>query len=162
MIVDFILLCLKFIGILFVINFCLGTIFTLIEAFLLQKKVLLNQSKFYTTVILVLYLLSVVLHILIYTRLTIMLASLNHTEVLSRIQLLLALIPLFLGISLMTAIANHSERNFEPNFSKGQIKTFIPAFINFGLLTLIVLEVVLFIAPSVMKNLIVFYNYFLE
>lgn len=162
MIVDFILVCLKFIGILFVVNFCLGTMFTLLEVFLLMKKEKLNHSKFYTTAIFVSFLSSIVLNILIYTRLTIMLASINHTELLTRMQLLLMLIPLFLGISLMTAIANHSERSFEPNFSKGQIKTFIPGIINFGLLTLIILQVVLLISPNVMKNLIVFYNYFVK
>ena len=162
MIVDFIILCLKFIGLLFIVNFCLGIIFTLIEAFFLQKKIVLNQSNLYVILIIIIFLSSIVLNVLIYTRLTIMFASLNHTEVLTRMQLLLMLIPLFLGISLMNSIANHSERNFEPNYSQGKIKTFIPGYINLGLLAMIVLQVILLIAPSVMKNLIVFYNYFFK
>ena len=62
MIVDFIILCLKFIGLLFIVNFCLGIIFTLIEAFFLQKKIVLNQSNLYVILIIIIFLSSIVLN----------------------------------------------------------------------------------------------------
>ena len=161
MIVDFVLICFKFIGFLFLINLCLGLIVTLTEMLLVHKKIQLHKSGFYSSMLLILFVLTFFLNVLIYTYLLKMFVSFNNVEILSRVEISFILIPLSLGISLMKSIANTSKRNFKQDFSKGIITNFIYGYISFGIVILIILQIILLIAPSIMKNLIIFYNYFL-
>lgn len=160
MIIGFVIICFKFIGFLFLINSSIGLIFTLIEAFFF-RNVQLNKSKFYAPIGLIFIILTIVSHVLIYSYLARIFSSLYSTVILTRWQLLLMLIPLFIGISLLNSIAKHSERNFEIDYSRGKIINFIQTFLNVAMLTLLALQVVLLFVPSVIKNLISFYGYIL-
>lgn len=161
MIIDFVIICFKFIGILFLMNASIGLIVTLTEMYLIRKEIQLHKSGFYSSILLIFFVLTFFLNVLIYTYLLKMFVSFNNVEILSRVEILFILIPLSLGISLMKSIANTSKRNFKQDFSKGIITNFIYGYISFGIVILIILQIILLIAPSVMKNLIIFYNYFL-
>lgn len=162
MIVDFIIICFKFIGFLFLINAGIALLFTLIEIAVTLKKIQLHKSSFYSSLILILFIITLFSNIFIYTYLLQKFTSFNNVEILSRIQLSYMLIPLFTGISLMRHSANTSKRNFKQDYSKGIVTDFISGFINFGVMILIILQIILLIAPSLMKFLIVFYNFILE
>lgn len=161
MIFDFVIICFKFIGFLFLINLGIGLIQTLTELILVHKQIQLHKSGFYSGMLIILFILTLFLNVLIYTYLIKMFTSFNQVEILSRMQLLFMIVPISIGISLMKSIANTSERNFKQDFSKGIITNFIPAYINFGVMILIILQVIFIIAPSVIKYLIFFYNYLL-
>lgn len=161
MIIDFVIICFKFIGILFLMNASIGLIVTITEMLLIRKQIQLHKSGFYSSMLLIIFVLTLFLNVLIYTYLLKMFISFNNVEILSRVEILFILIPLSIGISLMKSIANTSERNFKQDFSKGIITNFISGYISFGIVILIILQIILLIAPSVMKNLIIFYNYLL-
>lgn len=161
MIIDFVIICLKFIGFLFLINAGIALMFTLIEIRLVIKQIQLFKSSFYGSMSLLLFVLTLFLNVLIYTYLLKMFTFFDNAETLSRVQLLFMLIPLLIGISLMKSIANYSDSNFKQDFSKGIVTNYISGYINFGVMILIILQIVLLIAPSLMKYLIIFYNYLL-
>ena len=161
MIIDFVIICLKFIGFLFLINSGIALLFTLIEIRLTLKQIQLHKSSFYSSMLLVLFILTLFSNVLIYTYLIKMFTFFYHVEILSRVQLLFVLIPISIGISLMKSIANNSDRNFKQDYSKGIVTNFISGYINFGIMILIILELILLISPSIMKYLILFYNYIL-
>ena len=159
MIIDFLIICFKFIGLLFLINSGIALLFTLIEIRLTLKQIQLHKSSFYSSMLLILFILTLFSNVLIYTYLIKMFTFFYNVETLSRVQLLFVLIPISIGISLMTSIANTSDRNFKQDYSKGIVTNFISGLINFGIMILMILELILLIAPSLMKYLMLFYNY---
>ena len=161
MIIDFVIICFKFIGILFLMNASIGLIVTLTEMFLIRKEIQLHKSSFYGSMLLILFVLTLFLNVLIYTYLLKTSAIFYQVEILSRVQLLFMLIPLLTGISLIKSIANTSDRSFKQNYSKGIITNYISGYINFGVAILIILQIILLIAPSLMKYLMLFYNHLL-
>ena len=159
MIIDFLIICFKFIGLLFLINSGIALLFTLIEIRLTLKQIQLHKSSFYSSMLLILFILTLFSNVLIYTYLIKMFTFFYNVETLSRVQLLFVLIPISIGISLMTSIANTSDRNFKQDYSKGIVTNFISGLINFGIMILMILELILLIAPSLMKYLMLSYNY---
>lgn len=159
MIIDFGIICLKYIGFLFLINFGIGFLFSLIEILIKVKKIQLHKSSFFSGIVLILFIITLFSNVFIYTYLIKNFILFYHVETLSRIQLLFMIIPLLVGISLMSSIANNSDRNFRQDFSNGIISNNISGFIKFGIMILILLQIVLLIAPSLIKYLIIFYDY---
>jgi hypothetical protein len=161
MILDFVLLCLKFLAFIFLVNMAIALILTLTEMFLILKKKQLHKSNIYGTMLLILFPITLVLNVLLYTDLLISFSPVNATEELSRTRLLFVLIPLLIGRSLMSHISNTSKRNFQPDVSTGKITNFIPTYINFGLIVLMILQSISLINPSAIRYLIIVYNYIL-
>ncbi len=161
MIIDFVIICFKFIGILFLMNASIALLFTFIEIRLTLKQIQLHKSSFYSSMLLILSILTLFLNVLIYTYLLKTSTIFYQVEILSRVQLLFMLIPLLTGISLIKSIANTSDRSFKQDYSKGIVTNYISGYINFGVAILIILQIILLIAPSLMKYLMLFYNYLL-
>lgn len=161
MIIDFVIICFKFIGFLFLINVGIALMFSLIEVAVTLKKIQLHKSSFYSSLVLILFIITLFSNVFIYTYLLQMFTSFNHVETLSRIQLLFMLIPILTGVSLMKSIANTSDRNFKQDYSKGIVTDYISGYIYFGIMILVLLQIILLIAPSLMKYLLFFYNYLL-
>lgn len=161
MFIDFVIICFKFIGFLFLINSGIALLFTFIEIRLTLKQIQLQKSNFYINMLMALFILAFFSNVLIYTYLIKMFAFFYNVEILSRVQLLFVLIPVLIGMSLMTSIANTSDRSFKQDYSKGIVTNFISGLINFGIMILMILEIVLLIVPGFMKYLMLFYNYIL-
>ena len=161
MIIDFVIICFKFIGILFLMNASIALLFTFIEIRLTLKQIQLHKSNFYSSMLLILSILTLFLNVLIYTYLLKTSTIFYQVEILSRVQLLFMLIPLLTGISLIKSIANTSDRSFKQDYSKGIVTNYISGYINFGVAILIILQIILLIAPSLIKYLMLFYNYLL-
>ena len=161
MFLDFVIICFKFVGLIFLINAGIALIFTFIEIRLTIKQIQLHKSNFHINLILILYAITLFSNIFIYSYLIKQFTLYYQVEILTRVQLIFLFIPILIGISLMKSIANNSDRNFKQDYSKGIVTNYISGYINFGVLILIILQVVIIIAPSLMKYLILLNNYLL-
>ncbi|MGL2992943.1 hypothetical protein [Flavobacterium sp. TSSA_36] len=161
MILDFIIICAKFVGFLILLKFIMVLLILSIEMFFKRKEIPLYKSNFYTYSRIILQIANFILHVLLYAYLVKTFGAFYGTEILSRKQLLFLFIPLLIGISLMIAIAKESDRKFKPDFSNQNITNSVSAFIDSGLLTLVVLQLILLFFPSTIKYVASFYYLFL-
>ena len=138
------------------------TIFILIETLFTLKKIQLHKSNFFGFISMSFILITILIHIYIYTYLSEMFLSLYSTELLSRVQLLFMLIPLILATTLLNQIAKTSERNFKLDYSKGKVLNYVDLFLRTATFTLLIMHVILLIFPDFMEKIIVFHRYTLS
>lgn len=158
MIVDFVIIFVKFIVLLFVVNFVVGTLFTLIELTFF-KRTELDKSNLYLILGFVFMFLNIVANVLIYRYLTHAFLVLFSESVLSRLQVLLMFVPLLSGISLLNSIANQSMRSFTPNIEQGKSINMVVGFINISVITLFAVQIISLIYPNSIELLFKYFNF---